>query len=204
MASGTIPEFYDFRIIGGRQFCDGGWLSNTPFRELLQAHQEYWRIIDRHKQKIPDLEVYLINNHPSQGSVIQDYDYDAVKDRVNDIQFHDRNSRYDENIANMNTDFFAIIDATVQLAKTYIDEGKFKDFKKELENFLKSTAKSRSAGEERMYKDILDASFALKKVTRIENTNYTDSISGKASDFTLISITGLIARGQEDALNALK
>jgi len=55
-----------------------------------------------------------------------------------------------------------------------------------------------------MYKDILDASFVLKKVKRIENTDYTESISGKASDFTLTSITGLIARGQEDALNALK
>jgi NTE family protein len=204
MASGTIPEFYDFRILGGRQFCDGSWLSNTPFRELLRAHQEYWlRIIDKHKQKIPDLEIYIINNHPSQGSVIQDYDHDAVKDRINDIAFHDRNSQYDENIANMNTDFFAIIDATIQLAKTYIDEGKFKHFKNDFENFLKSTAKSRSGGEERMYKGILDASFALTKVKRIENTDYTDSIYGKVSDFTLTSITGLIARGQGDALNAL-
>jgi hypothetical protein len=103
----------------------------------------------------------------------------------------------------MNTDFFAIIDATIQLAKTYIDEGKFKHFKNDFENFLKSTAKSRSGGEERMYKGILDASFALTKVKRIENTDYTDSIYGKVSDFTLTSITGLIARGQGDALNAL-
>jgi hypothetical protein len=104
----------------------------------------------------------------------------------------------------MNTDCFAIIDATIQLAKAYVDEGKFEHFKNDLENFLKSTAKSRSAGEERIYKDILDASFALKKVTRIENTDYTDSISGKGSDFTLTSITGLIARGQEDASKCFK
>lgn len=83
-------------------------------------------------------------------------------------------------------------------------ENFLKSFKNDFENFLKSTAKSRSSGEERMYKDILDASFALKKVKRIENTDYTDSIYGKVSDFTLTSITGLIARGQEDALNALK
>jgi predicted acylesterase/phospholipase RssA len=31
MASGTLPEFYDFRKKGGRYFCDGGLLSNTPF-----------------------------------------------------------------------------------------------------------------------------------------------------------------------------
>ena len=35
MASGTLPVFYDFRKLGGFQFCDGGLLSNTPFRELL-------------------------------------------------------------------------------------------------------------------------------------------------------------------------
>jgi len=87
----------------------------------LQVHQEYWlRIKDKHKQ-IPELEIYIINNHTSQGPVIQDHDHDAVKDRINDIQFRDRNSRYDENIVNMNTDFFAIINATIQLAITYID-----------------------------------------------------------------------------------
>ena len=42
MASGTIPAFYKFKEIGRRKFCDGGWLSNTPFRELLQAHRDYW------------------------------------------------------------------------------------------------------------------------------------------------------------------
>lgn len=64
MASGTIPEFFDFKIIGGRQFCDRGLLSNTLFRELLQAHQEYWlKVIDKDKQKIPDLEIYIINDH---------------------------------------------------------------------------------------------------------------------------------------------
>lgn len=26
-----MPDFHDFRIIGGRQFCDGGLLNNTPF-----------------------------------------------------------------------------------------------------------------------------------------------------------------------------
>jgi NTE family protein len=96
------------------------------------------------------------------------------------------------------------MDETIQLAKTYIDEGKFEHFKNDFENFLKSTAKSTLAGEERMYKDILHAKFALIKVTRIENTDYTDSIYGKISDFTLTSIRGLIAKGEVDASNALK
>jgi NTE family protein len=111
MASGTIPEFYDFRKLGERQFCDGGLLSNTPFRELLQAHQNYWlRVIDKDKQKIPDLEVYIVNVHPSKGETIPEDDHDGVKDRINDITFFDRNSHYDENIVDTATDYIEIID----------------------------------------------------------------------------------------------
>jgi predicted acylesterase/phospholipase RssA len=81
MASGTLPEFYDYAPISvdsnpvqknqdencrtdvsdkitTRYFWDGGLLSNTPFRELLQAHQEYWETVE-HTDKIPDLDVYI-------------------------------------------------------------------------------------------------------------------------------------------------
>ena len=71
MASGTIPLFYKFRVIGGRSFYDGGFLNNTPFRELLQAHREYWtRVADNVKAKIPDLDVYIVNVHPSKRDII--------------------------------------------------------------------------------------------------------------------------------------
>jgi hypothetical protein len=72
MSSGTLPEFYDFREIGGRKFCDEGLLSNTPFRELLQAHRPYWmriiyqqKLLDKDKEETPDLEVHILNVHPS-------------------------------------------------------------------------------------------------------------------------------------------
>ena len=35
-----------------RYFWDGGLLSNTPLRELLDAHQEYWRDVVN-KDEIP-------------------------------------------------------------------------------------------------------------------------------------------------------
>ena len=78
MASGTLPVFYDFRKLGGLQFCDGGLLSNTPFRELLQAHRDYWlQVMGTNKDKILDLEVYIINDHPSKGTYINDDDLDG-------------------------------------------------------------------------------------------------------------------------------
>jgi NTE family protein len=89
MATGTLPEFYDYTIVPTnidtgkgdlekvnsshnktqkidiRYFWDGGLLSNTPFRELLQAHEDYWVNVEK-CDKIPDLEVYLVNLHPSK------------------------------------------------------------------------------------------------------------------------------------------
>ena len=42
MASASKPEFYDYEEIDGRKFWDGGMLSNTPIRELIQAHKDFW------------------------------------------------------------------------------------------------------------------------------------------------------------------
>jgi NTE family protein len=103
MASGTLPEFYDYKEIDGRKFWDGGLLSNTPFRELLQAHQEYWTGAMSHTKEdnsthIPDLEVYIVNLHPAKRKELP-IDHDGVKDRQNDITFGDRSSHYDEKMA---------------------------------------------------------------------------------------------------------
>lgn len=42
MASASIPLFYDYETIQRHKFWDGGILSNTPLREVLQAHRDYW------------------------------------------------------------------------------------------------------------------------------------------------------------------
>ena len=78
------------------------------------------RIIDKDKQKIPNLEIYIIKVRPSEGANIRDDDYDGVKDRINDIKFFDRNSHYDENMFDTVTDHVAMIDKLKDLAKSYI------------------------------------------------------------------------------------
>jgi hypothetical protein len=63
IASSSIPLFYKFEEIDGEKFCDGGVLSNTPLREVLQAHRNYWykeKGRGRAGSKIPELEVYII------------------------------------------------------------------------------------------------------------------------------------------------
>jgi len=42
MASSTMPEVYAYEDIEGRKFWDGGLLSNTPVKELLEAHKKFW------------------------------------------------------------------------------------------------------------------------------------------------------------------
>ena len=213
MASGTIPIFYKFREIpkeGGRKFCDGGILSNTPFRELLQAHRDYWNgvIGEDNDDKIPDLDVYIINVHPAKQDNVPT-DLDGVKDRINDISFMDRNSHYDEMVADLVTDYADLIDRLKELAKTYFENIHTKDiiFQNELEILLKSVEgkTSRVAGEDRKYKeDLLKGRFRLTKVIRIENESYKDSISGKVGDFTSQSIRNIIEKGKQDARRVLE
>ncbi len=212
MASGTIPIFYKFREIptkGGRKFCDGGILSNTPFRELLQAHRDYWNgiIVEDNDNKIPDLDVYIINVHPSKQDKVPT-DLDGVKDRINDITFMDRNSHYDEMVANLVTDYTDLIDRLKELAKSYFENIDKRDiiFQNEFESLLKIVEgkTSRVAGEDRKYKDLIKGRFRLTKVIRIENESYEDSISGKVGDFTSQSIRNLIEKGKQDARRVLE
>ncbi|HKH85559.1 MAG TPA: patatin-like phospholipase family protein, partial [Nitrososphaera sp.] len=217
MASGTLPELYKFRDIpkeGGRKFCDGGILSNTPFRELLQAHRDYWKMVlckDQHI--IPDLDVYIINVHPSKQHTVPAEDRDSVKDRINDITYSDRNSHYDEMVADLVTDFkdlltdhTELIDNLKELAKRHLEN---KDqcnttFQDEFEDILKATEEKRrrvTVGDTK-YKDLIKGRFKVT-VTRIENEGYEDSIYGKGADSTSKTIEALIAKGKEDAQRVL-
>ena len=186
MASGTIPIFYKFKEIGGRKFCDGGILSNTPFRELLQAHRDYWtEIVGEDKDEIPDLDVYIVNVHPSKQYPVPT-DLDGVKDRINDITFFDRNSRYDEMVAYLITYYTDLVDKLKDLAKNHFRSKSESDaFQNSLKNFLNTEAKSKSyGGKRRRYQDLLKGRLRLNKVVRIEPESYTDSIFGKGTDFT--------------------
>ncbi|HJY15071.1 MAG TPA: hypothetical protein VJ225_03505, partial [Nitrososphaeraceae archaeon] len=212
MASGTLPELYKFRDIpkeGGRIFCDGGILSNTPFRELLQAHRDYWtkKVPDDDQPKIPDLDVYIVNVHRSKQYTVPAEDRDSVKDRINDITYSDRNSHYDEMVADLATAYTELIYNLKELAKRHF---KNKDqsaaaLQEEFENILKATEEEsrESTVEDRKYKDLIKGRFKVT-VTRIENESYEDSNYGKVGDSTSKTIKELIAREKEDTRRVLK
>ena len=142
----------------------------------MQAHRDYWtRVAGEDRHKIPDLEVYIINVHPTKMNInMVPQDYDGIKDRLNDIKYSDRNSHYDEMVAHLVTDY------------------------------LELAVSSGGTIESRKYKDLIKGQFKLTKVVRIEPENYTDNISGKGADFTSKTISSLIEKGKEDALKVLK
>jgi NTE family protein len=208
MASGTLPGFYEYTEIDERKFWDGGLLSNVPFRELLQAHKEYWVNIVSKKDKnnIPDLEVYIVNLHPSK-QLSPPKDYDGVNDRKNDIIFGDRCSHHDQSVANLITDYKDFISEIKDLSLKAISKvernRKREKLQKKFDKVMRTAAISKdSKGNDLRYKDLIKGQFRLSKVQRIEFNDYTNSIYGKIGDFSSNTINKLIEKGEQDALSA--
>ena len=118
------PHIEDINTGTIRQFWDGGYLSNTPLRELLTAHRNYWmeylrkdrRGGDELISQTPELEVYIVNLHPLTPKDIPQ-DKDLVDDRESDIFFHDRTA-YDEQVAYAFTDFVNMTRDLIELARS--------------------------------------------------------------------------------------
>jgi predicted acylesterase/phospholipase RssA len=230
MASGTLSEFYHYKVIDGHKFWDGGLLSNTPFREFLQAHQEYLanvmlktKELNDNSNDIPELEVYILNLHPSKQKQPHQPnppdpnhaperdpldDHDSVKDRHNDIVYGDRSSHYDEKQAHLIgdlQDFVARLKSLSTEAISKLGEGSAKEeLNKELEKILSIpiTLSGNSNSQLGTYNDLPKRYYKLTKVVRIERTKYEDSIYGKTGDFTYGTIQQLINEGMDDATQA--
>jgi len=230
IASASIPKNYNFEIIDGHKFWDGGILSNTPLRELISHHITWWSDkleleygFDKMNLsfenwnefkdniKIPDLELYIVNLHPTkEGSEengeynIGADDYDMIKDRENDIRFHDK-TEYDQKVATLVTDYITCIDKLGNLAIEAIGEssnsayliGKFNELLKEKGLSAKRT------GERRTYDDLIKNRFNLEVKFKIERRDDIDTISNKIFDFSSATISHLINEGIDDALNYL-
>ena len=47
-------------------FLGWSYLSNTPLRELIQVHRDYWYEEGKEEKKhVPHLEVYIVNLYPA-------------------------------------------------------------------------------------------------------------------------------------------
>ena len=202
MASGALPEYYDPKIISNRKFWDGGLLSNTPLKELLESHREYWMNVEN-KDEAPDLDVYVVNLHPSSIDINNSLSYyDEIKDRNNDIIYGDRT--YSEQYsASVIADYAEFIKELKHLALNHIKEDNDKEaFEKEIENLRTREAENTSYmdGRQKKYEDILRGRFKITKMVRIERKyNPNTSTSFKGGDITSKTIEEIIKEGENDA-----
>jgi NTE family protein len=197
MASASFPIYFKYQDIQGRQFWDGGILSNSPLRELLQAHRDYWKNV--RQEQTPDLDVYVINVWPGR-EVPAPTDYDGIKDRKNDIMYGDKNE-YDQKVAIMVGDYIDLFFKTKDIAFKYISDQNKQAFTKAINSLLNGTddknPKSRKrSGDERTYSDLLEGRFKLNKMITIERIDDRNSISDKWADFSTETINGLIKDGE--------
>jgi NTE family protein len=108
-----------------RPFWDGAYLSNTPLREVLQAHRDYWysdniqgKTKEEMKDLVPDLEVFIVNLYPSIENEVP-AGADSIQDRELEIRFHDR-TEYDVKVANITTDYLELAHKLIRLAKNKV------------------------------------------------------------------------------------
>jgi NTE family protein len=201
MASASLPEFYEYEEINGRKFWDGGILSNTPIREVIQAHKEFWEykigskelensILDEGNLIVPDLELYIVNLWHSDDKVVPS-DPDGITERHADIKSHDQ---YYVNESILMTHYIDLIEKLIQLQNSKNSC----ELKKEINKILQNYTTSRNTTEiPKKYIDIIKTQFEITKLESIERRDNIDTISGKVGDFTSDTINKLIQEGYE-------
>ncbi len=217
LATGTFPGFFDypkFKVnitemgIGNEEhiFWDGGFRSNTPLREVIQAHRDYWHKIRKHTKEeekdedrlendVPDLEVYIADLWPSElKEQPLSFDHDFVENRKSGIIFGDRTD-YDEQVANFVTDY---IDLAKQLKNLAQRSGVSQD---EINHILDRYATSKNTiGQTRKYGELLGGRFRLTKVVRIDHKDDGNDVADKVFDYSQKTIEKLMEDGNRDAL----
>lgn len=220
IASGSVPINYDYARLWANKltiddqgnkridqvqqyFWDGGIASNTPLRELIQAHKDYWLDVKgkgKDDALIPDLDVYIVDVWPTKEANIP-MDHDGVEDRNYDLLLCDKTD-YDETVANIVSDYVNLSKKLIELAK---DKGASKD---DINNILSNPKKGEIKSKHRngqprtTYLDLIKGRFNVD-VKRIERKRNTDNdISNKLLDFSTDTIKQLMDDGYNDALNS--
>ena len=213
-----MPDLYRYSVLEDKQsqkkrtFWDGGVLSNTPLRELIDKHKEYWRKrigeerlwsgIDeeevRKKIKIPALNVYIADVWPAKLSddpVPSDNDF--VASRKTDLLLLDK-TEYEESVSKMITQYMHL---TEKLLSTINDAGKLDRAENILnEPIIDNTLNTKN---KKTYRDLLKGNFEINRIMRIERKDDLYSTGYAMEDFSASSMNQLLELGKHDALDKL-
>ena len=206
MASATLPEFYEYEEISGHKFWDGGLLSNTPIRELIQAHKDFWEykldskelensILEEASFNVPDLEIYMVNLWHSDDDDVAPSDPDGMTERLRDIKLHDQ---YYLKESILLTHYIHLIEKLIQLGISKYNNNNNYELKNDINKILQNNTASIDTTEiPKKYLDIIKAQFKITKIESIERRDDPDTISAKDGDFTSETINKLIRDGYE-------
>ena len=166
-------------------------------REVINAHQDYWVNFKGAKNSVPNLEVYVINLHPSKQNYIP-LDRDGVVSRNQDITFNDRTA-HDVKVSRIMADYINMVRELVKIAG---DNGVKKDI---IDKFLDKKAESKHRTKKlRRYRDLIEGQFSIDKIVRIDRKNDPNTISNKVFDFSYGPINHLRKAGYLDAIDHLE
>jgi NTE family protein len=181
-----------------RFFWDGGLLANTPLRQTIMAHREYWLRVRKLEHEIPRLRYGIINLHPAKQEYLPS-DFDGVVDRKNDIIYHDR-TLFDENTAVLLSDFATFAKSLIKLAE---EKGVSKEA---LQKILEEKTKGvyLVTGKQLRFDDLLKGRVDVDFVVRLERKNDSHTISNKTFDFSKITIRQLIQDGYKETKEQMK
>ena len=227
IASSCLPETYAYEDIDGRKFWDGGLLSNTPIKELVNAHKRFWekRIgsknlensfrvkvrrtdMDNYSresqeqqqvQRIPDLEIYIVNLlDPKQNSS------NSVGNKVPQDFDGVKGRHIDIKLGKAyDSETDGLYADYVNLIEKLIGLGENDELLREKINRILDEYAPRRFMTEEIKKniDILKSTFKIVKIIQIQRKDDKNSVSGKLADFTSETIDRLIQDGYQDALS---
>jgi len=216
MASSSVPVHYDYALVpvkydytklgesepksenidyhNGkyRRFWDGGILSNTPLREVIQAHQD----LKEGNIPPPSLKVYIVDVWPSVKHYPIASDHDGVINRKNDLIYQDK-TFYEEKVTHLISDYKSLVEEFRKLAEKNNLQTQINDI------LIMNAPRSRKRnGSTRTYGELIETVFDID-ITRIERTPNENEISFKWCDYSVQTIDNLINQGIKDTLNVM-
>jgi NTE family protein len=171
-----------------RYFWDGGIMSNTPLKQVVLLHRQYWVKRKDFKDTVPRLNIFIVNVHPLKQDLIPQ-DHDGVINRNNDITFSDRTDSDQQTIL--------IVSDLVDLARQLIKVAKDLGVKDEIINNLleRKTMNHSMEIKPRKYSDIVLGQYEIGRVIRVNRKNDQYTVSNKIFDFSSKTIKQLRESG---------
>jgi predicted acylesterase/phospholipase RssA len=235
LATGTFPDFFDYpkfkvKMDKNNQeehiFWDGGFRSNTPLREVLQAHRDYW--LSKAKEREGDTKQASDKaqeiGKEEEGEVEEHYNekYDNV---VPDLEIYIADlwpSELKEYPISFDRDFVEnkkwnlILDGktdydeqVASVVTDYVDlTRRLKNLAErkgasteEINHILNSYATSiNTVGKRRRYGALLEGRFRLTKVVHVDRMDDENEVNDKVFDYSYRTIEELMNVGYHDAL----